>query len=308
MKSEQEQTREEALVLDLPGLALDCILECLPPSGLFSMACVCSSLRERCSGDFLWERHVKQKWGGLIGRTAHREWEMHVSSRKGLSDLSPASWGRPGSVLHNGERKSYVPSDTMMSWYVALETGKFWFPAQVYNRENGHAGFMLSCYDAQLCYDSKTDTFQARYPPLGRSEAATESGIPWDRVRAPPVNTPPHDLHVSDCLQDLRPGDNIEIQWKLNQEFPYGWWYGVIGHQESCDQNSSFCRCPESDAVVLEFNQFPQGSEWWGMTLDRRNHREAGNNTYGFYGGIRKLQNEKEISTWKQHWPSEVFW
>lgn len=29
--------------------------------------------------------------------------------------------------------------------------------------QNGHVGFMLSCYDAQLCYDSRTDTFQARY-------------------------------------------------------------------------------------------------------------------------------------------------
>lgn len=29
--------------------------------------------------------------------------------------------------------------------------------------QNGHAGFMLSCYDAQLCYDSRSDTFLARY-------------------------------------------------------------------------------------------------------------------------------------------------
>lgn len=28
--------------------------------------------------------------------------------------------------------------------------------------QNGHVGFMLSCYDAELSYDSRTDTFQAR--------------------------------------------------------------------------------------------------------------------------------------------------
>lgn len=28
--------------------------------------------------------------------------------------------------------------------------------------QNGHVGFMLSCYDAELCYDQKTNTFQAR--------------------------------------------------------------------------------------------------------------------------------------------------
>lgn len=29
--------------------------------------------------------------------------------------------------------------------------------------QNGNVGFMLSCYDAQLRYDSGSDTFQARY-------------------------------------------------------------------------------------------------------------------------------------------------
>lgn len=44
----------------------------------------------------------------------------------------------------------------------------------------------------------------------------------WDRVRAAPIDTSPHDLHVSDCLDELRPGDHIEIQWRRNKEFPYG--------------------------------------------------------------------------------------
>lgn len=29
-------------------------------------------------------------------------------------------------------------------------------------QQNGHVGFMLSCYDAELSYDSHTDTFNAR--------------------------------------------------------------------------------------------------------------------------------------------------
>lgn len=33
--------------------------------------------------------------------------------------------------------------------------------------QNGNVGFMLSCYDAQLSYDSGTDTFQARYNKNG---------------------------------------------------------------------------------------------------------------------------------------------
>lgn len=61
-----------------------------------------------------------------------------------------------------------------------------------------------------------------RYPPHGRKPVKMEEGIEWSRIRASPVDTSPHDLHVSDCLNDLRPGDHFEIQWRKSKEFPYG--------------------------------------------------------------------------------------
>ena len=61
-----------------------------------------------------------------------------------------------------------------------------------------------------------------RYPPHGNRAVAVETDVTWDRIRAPPVDTPPHDLHISDCLSELHPGDHIEIQWRRNKEFPYG--------------------------------------------------------------------------------------
>lgn len=81
---------------------------------------------------------------------------------------------------------------------------------------------MLSCYDAELSYDSRTDAFTARYPPHGRRTMVVEEGVPWERLRASPVETSAHELHLSDCLADLRPGDHVEIQWRRNKEFPYG--------------------------------------------------------------------------------------
>lgn len=67
-----------------------------------------------------------------------------------------------------------------------------------------------------------------RYPPHGRRPIAIENCVPWERLRAPPVDTKPHDLHVSDCLNDLRPGDHIEIQWRRNKEFPYGLFFKPV--------------------------------------------------------------------------------
>ena len=323
-KEEEEGLSQQHLsVLDLPDLALECILEKLPPSSLCQMAGVCHSLRERCVSDHLWERHMKQKWGRVIGSVAYREWKWHVASKKNVGSLIngkqsslikymslrwPFSWMRMkvDATYNSANRQSYLPPDSFMTWYLALENGNFCFPAQVYNRENGHVGFMLSCYDAELSYDPHTDTFQARYIPHGRRAVAQESGIQWERIRAPPVDTPPHDLHISECLYDLHPGDHIEIQWRRNKDFPYGWWYGVVGHLESCDGNENYCRCHNSDTVVLEFNQYTQDSRWRKTTISRKDHREEGNEADGFYGGIRKIKSEKEISIWRSLWPSEV--
>ncbi|KAE8682485.1 F-box protein [Hibiscus syriacus] len=186
------------------------------------MAGVCSSLRSRCISDHFWEKHVRKKCGRIVGPAAYREWQWHIALRT-RKDSNNLKQGKP-------------KDDSIMSWFLALQTGRFWFPAQVYNRENGHVGFMLSCYDAELS-------------TLRMEGVTVENNVPWERLQAPPFNTSPHDLHISDCLNELRPGDNIEIQWRKNEEFPYGWWYGVVGHLESCDRNENCCQCHKSDGI-----------------------------------------------------------
>ncbi|KAJ4784036.1 F-box protein [Rhynchospora pubera] len=311
----------ECPILDLPELTLELILSKLPPEGLCAMAGVCTELRAKCRSDYLWERHLREKWGQVVGPAAKREWKSYLASkktfelssfggslgrqRKWISCVWPFSWIR-SRIGTTDKAKGIVPDDSVMSWYLSLESGKFWFPAQVYNREHGHVGFMLSCYDAEVSYDRHSGTFNARYPPHGRRTIVQEEGMSWERVRAPPVGTPAHDLHSSDCLKDLQPGDHIEIQWRRNTDFPYGWWYGVVGHLESCDGNAHFCRCHLSDTVVLEFNQYTVGSRWRQTTICRKSHREKGNETDGFYGGVRRLQGNDEIAKWRQLWPLDI--
>ncbi|GMI65683.1 hypothetical protein like AT2G32560 [Hibiscus trionum] len=323
-ENQKEDHNTSLSLLDLPELTLECILDRLSPAGLCAMAGVCSSFRDRCTSDHLWGKHMEQKWGKVIGDSAYREWQWHIASKMKPRNLMDRSNQKSfiGSVSKicpflcrfsfkpraencgNQLKKSDLPVDSIMARYLALETGEFWFPAQVYNRENGHAGFMLSCYDAKLSYDSKTDTFQARYSPHGRR--TTEENISWDRLRAPPVDTCSYDLHISDSLVDLKPGDHIEIQWRKTKEFPYGWWYGVVGHMESCDGNENHCRCQYTDTVMLEFKQYPASSRWQKTAINRKDHREVGNEADGFYGGIRKLYKEEEISMWKRLWPNQV--
>ncbi|GMH08118.1 hypothetical protein Nepgr_009958 [Nepenthes gracilis] len=309
---------EEMSLLDLPELAMECILERLSPAELCTMAGVCTYLRDRCRSDHLWEKHMKQKWGRVIGKTTYGAWQWHMAAnkRRNLLDARKhnALFGSISSIWplrlviprcgDKSEFESSLPVDSIMALYLSLENGKFWFPAQVYNRENGHAGFMLSCYDAKLSYNSRTNTFQARYSPHGQH--TTEENISWDRLRAPPVDTPAYVLHGSDCLYDLKPGDHFEIQWRRNKDYPYGWWYGVVGHLESCDGHAYHCNCHNSEVVMLEFNQYAPDSRWRRTTINRKSHHEEGSEADGFYGGIRKLYEEEEISTWKGILPAKV--
>ena len=62
-----------------------------------------------------------------------------------------------------------------------------------------------------------------------------------------------------------------------------------------------------TDTVVLEFSQYTPGSRWRQTIVNRKDHREVGNEGDGFYGGIRKLSKEEEISKWKQLWPKQMF-
>ncbi|KAH7297953.1 hypothetical protein KP509_25G020700 [Ceratopteris richardii] len=309
-------------LLDLPDLPIDIILSKLSPQTLAVAASVCKELREKCSADHMWQPHVQGKWGAIAGDSAFEEWKhnckgltnSHVNPSRS-EDPSPPCKSRiiwPLSCMWSPWEKSpaYLPqkmdgiSNAYMKWYATLETGTYWFSAQIYNREHGHAGFLLSCYDAELCYDRQTDTFKARYPPHGSCSPFLEEGISWDRVRKPPVSTTAHELYRSFSLKDLRPDDHIEVQWRRNKRFPYGWWYGVVGHLTVCDKDSRYCNCHLDDMVWLEFNQYPPESRWRRTGLQRNMHTEKGDDTEGFYAGVRKLSLD-EASSWMRMWPTE---
>jgi len=155
-KKKNQEDENKMSLLDLPDLTLDCILEKLSPSELCAMTSVCSELRDKCVSDHLWEKHMEIKWGRLMGDAAIQEWKSHVatimrcltssssSSRKSkpnwssrfVANLKPFAWLSSNHGCENRGSSSYLaPIDSVMYWYSNLENGKFWFPAQVYNRE-----------------------------------------------------------------------------------------------------------------------------------------------------------------------------
>lgn len=149
-KGKEEEKESKISLLDLPETAMECILECFSPTELCILSQVCSSLKVRCRSDHLWEKHIKRKWGKVIGDAASQEWKWHIairerennnntSSQENVENGSLGSFSGVwpilliGSFLENcrlpGNSLSEYP---MMAWYISLEKGKFWFPAQVY--------------------------------------------------------------------------------------------------------------------------------------------------------------------------------
>jgi len=134
-------------LLDLPGWALDYILEYLSPLDLCKVAQVGSCLRNRCKNDYLWEKQVNQRWGKLLGDIAYHEWQWHTAkmvneeilllqqNQSGSCGTFSGVWPslRLHSYLENfRDMISLVRNCPKMTLFIALETGQFWFPAQVY--------------------------------------------------------------------------------------------------------------------------------------------------------------------------------
>ncbi|TKY62713.1 F-box protein [Spatholobus suberectus] len=291
-------------LLDLPECTLDCILECLSPLDLCRVAQVCTYLWHRSRSDALWEKQIKQKWGGLLGDVALQEWLWHTSKIINTESLllkqnQSGSCGSFSGVWPFLSFHSYLENFInlislfkncpKMALYICLESGRFWFPVQVYKTAN------LCCYDAIVSYDSRTDTFQARSPTGGWR--MIEGNIQWDRLRLSPVETSPRIFYMSNCMNDLKPGDQIEIQMRRRKDSPYNWGYAVVGHLETCDEDVNHCHCQYSDMLVVEFKQYQLENRWRRSVLNRNVYEEQGSRL-SWFGGIRKLDKEEEIERW----------
>ncbi|CAJ1915207.1 unnamed protein product [Sphenostylis stenocarpa] len=305
-KLEKQKDCKVYSLLDLPEWTLDCILECLSPLDLFTVAQVCTSLRDKTRSDALWEKIIKQKWGRLLGDAAHQEWLRHTTkintqshlllqqNQSGLCGSFSGVW--PFLSFHS-YLENFVDliglfeNCSKLALYVSLESGRFWFPVQVFKTGNRN----LFCRDVIVSYDSRTDTFQARSQTGGWQ--MIEENVPWDRLRISPVETSQRVFYMSNCMNDLKPGDQIEIQMRRHVDSHYNWWYAVIGHLETCDEDVNHCQCQYNDMLVVEFKQYQFHSRWRRAVLNRKAHEEQGSRPRWF-GGIRKLYKEEEIQRW----------
>jgi hypothetical protein len=228
----------------------------------------------------------------------------HVSSAKDLVNLS--STCKQAQIWTNAHENSCWRSLFQQRWpgfYEALPDrslnvnwkelahdvyeGKKSFHVQVFNREN-HAGFRMSCYDAEATYRKQDGMCDVKYlAPLDRTEV-----VPFERCRVVPAPYREHDPsarydggdHVS-----LKVGDNVEVQWRSTSAHPFGWWHGEV---ESID----------GKRVKLIFKQFDKDDIFYSISFEMpgmKNMQQVEGS--GTYGGFRAL-NPQEKAHWLQFW------
>lgn len=154
---EMSQPREEKIdefsstlsILDLPESAVENILERLAPDELCNVSCSCRALRDRCRSEYLWEKLMNKKWASIIGQTARREWLLFTELRSNPSSIDPgnsAGWFNlvpcmwnlswiVTAMIDGKKARLGSPFSSNMNWFLLIESGKFWFSAQVYSRQ-----------------------------------------------------------------------------------------------------------------------------------------------------------------------------
>ncbi|XP_054796962.1 F-box protein At2g26850-like [Prosopis cineraria] len=306
--------KKEASLLELPEPILDNILERLSPSELCSMSEVCTCLMRRCRSNEMWEKHVQRRWGRLLGDVAYREWQFHTM--RIMNKESPSLQTNPNGLLGSftgawpslclcsylenpGNLTSLLLSTySNMALYISLQSGRFWFPAQVYRMTP-----LPRRYNALLSYDHISNTFQARCPT--DEWRLIEKNITWDLLRLlPPIDASPYTLYMSNN-NDLKPGDHVEVQMRKGSRI-YDWYYGVIGHLESCDEDrNDHCSCQHSETLVVVFKlQLGDHSRSKSILMNRQMNGEQKARLWR-YGGIRKLESLEDIRSWNTEYPMQ---
>merc|ERR1712070_1306919 len=181
----------------------------------------------------------------------------------------------------------------------------------------------MSRLPAQIQWEADTNSYIARY--LSASEVLPE-WIPAEEehrllfcpasmddslwmARLPgedAANVRHHDSHykmeslypycVLVGIGDFKLGQGIELQWKMQQGSPFGWWYGVL---EQLDYDAD----GDTAVATITFRHFPEHSSWRWLRVRFGDGETRPCTMGGWSGGIRPTSVVEE-KRWMQFFPA----
>lgn len=90
-------------------------------------------------------------------------------------------------------------------------------------------------------------------------------------------------------MDEIKVGDEIEVQWRHDRNEPFGWWRGFVDEIRE-------------HGFIIHFPQYPRYSHWYSLFApkDISSNLSATEDNIGLVGGIRKV-TPKESSQWSNY-------
>lgn len=102
-----------------------------------------------------------------------------------------------------------------------------------------------------------------------------------------PTLQPPYPYRTLSGLDSLVPGQGVELQWKMQEGSPFGWWYGLL-ETLACDPDGS------KAVATITFPHFHRNSYWHQVEVTFGDGVMRSCLMGGFNGGVRPCTRDEE--------------
>ncbi|CAK0858341.1 unnamed protein product [Prorocentrum cordatum] len=124
-------------------------------------------------------------------------------------------------------------------------------------------------------------------PPSEGGDAKTEATAPTESLKDPHgCDLSRYPYRVLGGLEGLEVGRSVELQWKMQEGSPFGWWYGRL---------DALAVKPDGLAqATITFNHFPVNSRWYRLDVVIGDTRVRDCSFGGYTGGIRPVSEDED--------------
>jgi len=245
---------------------------------------------------------------------------IHAETRITANLLWSTLYERKWPVFHDA--LCHISKGKLVDWctqYRETLLGKTKLILEVYHRELKR-GYTMSAMPAYVCFDAKLNAYKAEYISASAALPETIPATDNHRLRFCSAGTRErlelnsvaqlqlqdqqdkslrqalhYPYRVLQGTDELVPGKSVEVQWKMQDGSPFGWWHGTL-ESIAYEDNG-----PHATATVT-FAHFPSDTHWHRMQVRFGDSEVRANDYGGFTGGIRAC-SDAEARHWRRFFP-----
>lgn len=299
------------------------IAECLPPLlsviggllskdpqdvvSLFYMTSRCLTRQSSFAMNTLWQEMYAARWVAFFEALRFQQrgenWlELYRDTLLGHCEFIVEVFDRQkkeGFAMSAMPARTHYDSDEdgYIAWYISASE----VPPELIPSSDGHR--------LRFCPASVRD-------PLWQSESPPAVGeLPcerlWDSFKgrsrgwgcmrrrtssADSTNLGAYPYLVLEGTQGLKIGGAVELQWKMQEQSPFGWWYGQLEQlQHHVDGKLA--------TATLVFPHFHTTSQWYRLAVRFGDNEVRDCALGGKSGGLRPVR-DREKAQWMRHFPA----